>query len=350
MTGQRNQRKSAAKKTEQHPFKIFRVPPKGFDARKASNRELLLHGIPKRPSAQTHPKLRLQWEQIAQRRPRYIEPVFERAKRFRRSKIRDHRSLLDVIPTPVRPYYTSWVQRVIDSGASIIGLLVPETSNNWCGGYVSQPATETLRVVSGQWTVPSVTPPPSAWTGTKYVDGQYTCLVWVGIDGWKGSSDVLQAGTLSRVTVSGGKITGTTYYVWTEWFGSPWIVQSLAVSPGDLIFCTVCAPFENTHGTAMFTNLSTNESVNYGIDAPAGTTLSGNVAEWITEDPGQLSGGLFPFPNFGQVQFSQCTAGSKTVELDLLDSKMIDLVDASNSVRAEALYQNRSSLRCRFVK
>jgi hypothetical protein len=71
---------------------------------------------------------------------------------------------------------------------------------------------------------------------------------------------------------------------------------------------------------------------------------------WITEDPGQLSGGLFPFPNFGQVQFTHCTAGSKTVELDLLTSTLIDLVDASKSVRAESIYQNRRSVRCQFVK
>jgi hypothetical protein len=50
-----------------------------------------------------------------------------------------------------------------------------------------------------------------------------------------------------------------------------------------------------------------------GIDAPANTTLLGNVAEWITEDPGQLAGGLFQLPNFGQVQFSKCLAGSKSV-------------------------------------
>jgi peptidase A4-like protein len=347
MSSKTTRKKSAAHKREDHPFKIFRLPPEGFDARKASARELRLHGVPKRPDAETHPKLQLLWDQIAQRRPRFVEPAFLPGEKFHRSKLRDHRSLFDITPVKLHPYLDSWLKRFIDSG---ISLWLPETSTNWCGAYVNKPATETLRVVAGQWTVPSVSPPPSAWNGTKYADGQYICAVWVGLDGTKGTNDVLQAGTLSQVTVSGGVVTGTTYSVWTEWFGSPWIVQSLGVSPGDQVSCTVCSPFENTHGTAMFTNLTTNESVNYGIDAPAGTTLSGNVAEWITEDPGQLGGGLFPFPNFGQVQFTHCTAGSKTVELDLLTSTLIDLVDAAKSVRAESLYQNRRSVRCQFVK
>jgi Peptidase A4 family len=105
-----------------------------------------------------------------------------------------------------------------------------------------KPAVDILRMVVGQWTVPSVSPPPSR-------------VVWLGIDGTKGTNDVPQAGTLSRVNVSGGVITGTSYQVRTEWFGSSWIVQSLAVSPGDLISCTVCAPFGNTHGMAVFTNM-----------------------------------------------------------------------------------------------
>lgn len=350
MAKKKGRRKPKDRKPAQdHPFKIFRLPAEGFDPRKASERELLLHGIPKRPDEVIHPKLTLLWDRVAERRTRFVTPEFRQIEGFRRSKVENRQTLRDTIPLKIRPYFDSWSKLLVESGISLMRFL-PETSTNWCGAYVNRPATETLNTVTGQWTVPSVSPPPSAWNGKNWTDGQYTCVVWVGIDGTQGTNDVLQAGTLSRVTVSGGVIAGTTYYVWTEWFGSPWIVQSLAVSPGDLILCTVCSPFVSTHGTAMFTNLTTNESVNYGIDAPAGTTLSGNVAEWITEDPTQSSGSLFPFPNFGQTHFTHCTAGSKTVELDLFDSKLINLVDASNSVRAQAIYENPASLRCSFIK
>jgi hypothetical protein len=174
--------------------------------------------------------------------------------------------------------------------------------------------------------------------------------VWVGIDGWKGTKDVLQAGTNSTITVSGGKITGTSYYARTEWFGYPWSVQSLAVTPGDVISCIVCAPFENTHGTAILNNLTTNESATYGIDAPPNTQLIGNVAEWIVEDPSISKTQLYPFANFGQVVFTNCSANTKSFELDLTNAHFIDLVDSANNTRAQSFYQTRSSLKCQFVK
>src|SRR6266496_6530695 len=96
MSAKTTRRKKPAVHKRDHPFKIFRLPPEGFDARKASARELLLHGVPKRPNAETHPKLQLLWDQIAQRRPRFIEPAFLPAEKFHRSKLRDHRSLFDI--------------------------------------------------------------------------------------------------------------------------------------------------------------------------------------------------------------------------------------------------------------
>jgi|SRR4029450_579114 hypothetical protein len=355
-------RKVTARKIKEHPFRPFRLPPKNFDLRGASDRELLTYGIPKPPSAETHLRLRLLWEELAERRPRLVEPKFEPFEGLRRSQLRDQRSIFDAAPYELRPYVTSWSRRLIDSGIWISSLssVLPDITNNWCGAYVKrslpllttvqgQPVGEPLRIVSGQWTVPSVSLPASAWNGRRWIDGTYLCMTWVGIDGTKGSNDVLQAGTGSSITVSGGNIMGTRYFIWTEWFGFPWIEQSLAVSPGDLISCIVCAPFENTHGTAMFANLSTNEAVNYGIDPPVGTSLSGNVAEWIAEDPTQSNGTLFPFPNFGQVQFTHCTAGTKTAELDLLGATMVDLWDGTG-IRAQAFYQNRSALRCQFVR
>jgi hypothetical protein len=351
--------KSSRRKSKAHSFRIFRLPPKDFDIRCASERELSVHGIPQRPSAETHPRLRLHWEELAERRPRFVEPRFEPLSRFRRSTVRDQRSVFDTIPGDARPYLTSLRDRVSDFDDLISRIVLSQTSTNWCGAFVKRPIVaqvlnrphaEPLRVVAGRWTVPSVSLPAAAFVNGKAVDGIYTCGAWVGIDGTSGSGDVLQAGTMSRITVSGGKITGTSYFAWTEWFGLAWIVQSLAVSPGDLIACTVCAPFSNTHGTAVFNNLTTNEAATYGIDPPAKTSLVGNVAEWITEDPGQLSGGLFPFPNFGQVIFTHCVAGTQNVELNVDDATFIDLVDSSNNIRASSYYLNKSSLRCQFVR
>lgn len=348
-------------RTTDTPFRTFHLPPDDFDPRIASDRELLLYGLPQRPDPGTHPRLSALWERAAARRPRFVTPTFAPMQR-ERSQFRDHRRLIederfislldrtdgtfgpplrdfaDLFKSRYNPWHFPW------------NWLIADTSTNWSGAYVNRPAAEPLKIVTGQWTVPSVSVPAAAKTATGYADGTYVAGVWVGLDGDKGSNDVLQAGTNSVVVVSGGKVASTTYYAWTEWYGFPWSVQSLGVSPGDTILLTVCAPFVNTHGVALFHNLTTNEAVNYGIDPPSGTSLSGNVAEWIVEDPSQSATALFPFANYGQTTFAQCTAGSKSTELDLNAATRIDLVDASNNVRSEATIESNSVLRCEFLR
>jgi hypothetical protein len=227
---------------------------------------------------------------------------------------------------------------------------VPLTTTNWSGAVVNRPSSEPLVTVTGQWVVPSVSPPQSAWNGTGYNDGTYMCAVWVGLDGWNGTNDVLQAGTTSQVNVSGGKVTSTSYFSWIEWFGNAWTPESdFPVNPGETILCTVCAPFGNAHGTAMLTNQTTGLSMNYGIDPPGGVTLAGNVAECIVEDPGQIGGSLYPFPNYGLTTFHNCSAGSKDISLNLNDSCPMNLVDGSGKVISEGTFLSNSALMCNFL-
>jgi hypothetical protein len=203
--------------------------------------------------------------------------------------------------------------------------------------------------VTGEWTVPGVNPPSSAWNGKGYNDGTYLCGVWVGIDGTKGTNDVMQAGTASQCVVSGGKMVSTSFFAWTEWFSLLSVtVSNYPVQVGDLISCTVCAPFGNTHGTAMFNNLTTGVTTTIGINPPAGVSLAGNVAEWIVEDPSTAANTSYPFPNYGSTHFYDCTAGSKNIELDLGSGTMIDLVDASNNVISSSLIETNRTLFCRY--
>ena len=200
--------------------------------------------------------------------------------------------------------------------------------------------------VTGEWRVPGVNPPPSAWNGTGYDDGTYWCSVWVGIDGTQGTSDVMQAGTVSECVVSGGKVTSRRFSAWTEWFSGPSAyVHNFPVEVGDLISCTVCAPFGPTHGTAMFNNLTSGATANFGIDPPEKISLVGNVAEWIVEDPGKPA---VPFPDYGSIFFSDCIAGSKNIQLDLGSAREIDLVDASNNVISSATIESSRTLFCRY--
>jgi hypothetical protein len=225
----------------------------------------------------------------------------------------------------------------------------PGTSTVWSGAAADRPASEPFVTVTGQWVVPSVSPPQSAWNGTGYNDGTYKCSVWVGLDGWHGTNDVLQAGTTSVVTVSGGVAGSPSCYAWIEWYGLASKPQSnFPVNPGEAILCTVCTPFGNAHGTAMFVNQNTGLAMNYPIDPPAGVTLSGNVAEWIVEDPGKLTGGQWPFPNYGKTIFQHCTAGTKNISLNLADACPINLIDGARKVISQCTIDSDTSLTCDF--
>jgi peptidase A4-like protein len=324
----------------------LKLPPAGFNVRTASERELQLFGIPRRPDADKHPGQAALWDKFAARSLRFVRPKLVPLQDRVRSQIRDFKKnelTSDVL-----------IKDVIDRRLDIIGIhecwIVPLTSTNWSGAVVNRPASESLVTVTGQWVVPSVSPPATAWNGTGYNDGTYICAVWVGLDGWNGTGDVLQAGTNSTVTVSGGVVTSRSSYSWIEWFGNPWTPESdFPVNPGETILCTVCAPFGNAHGTALFVNQTTGLHMNYGIDPPANVTLSGNVAEWIVEDPGQIGGPLFPFPNYGLTIFQNCSTGSKDVSLNLHDACPINLLDGSGNVISESTFNSDTSLTCNFL-
>jgi hypothetical protein len=324
----------------------LKLPPAGFNVRTASERELQLYGIPRRPNADKHPQQAALWDKFAARSLRFVRPKLVPLRDRVRSQVRDF--------TKSELTSDALLKDSIDRRLGVIGIhlcwIVPLTSTNWSGAVVNRPASESLVTVTGQWVVPSVSPPATAWNGTGYNDGIYIAAVWVGLDGWNGTTDVLQAGTNSTVTVSGSVVTARSAFSWIEWFGNGWTPESsFPVNPGESILCTVCAPFGNAHGTAMFVNQTTGLSMNFGIDPPAGVTLSGNVAEWIVEDPGQPSGALYPFPNYGLTTFQNCSTGSKDITLNLHDACPMNLLDASNNVISESTFNSDTSVTCNFL-
>jgi Peptidase A4 family len=336
-------------------FRVFKAPPSTFNVTTASKRELVVHGLPPRPNSRTHPQLAAKWQRISEHRLHFIQPELRVIPSIRRTMDLNFIARRKIAEWEFARYYEKFArkysgEKIADIDIERILAKIPETSTNWSGAYVKRPIAEPLMTVTSEWRVPSVNPPASAWNGTGYNDGTYLCSVWVGIDGTQGTNDVMQAGTFSQCVVSGGTVTSTTFSAWTEWFSLPSVaVSNFPVQVGDLISCTVCAPFGSTHGTAMFNNLTSGATTNIGIDPPAGTSLVGNVAEWIVEDPSQFGGGLFPFPDYGSTFFSDCTAGSKNIELDLGSGKEIDLVDAANNVISTASIESNRTLFCRHV-
>jgi hypothetical protein len=124
-------------------------------------------------------------------------------------------------------------------------------------------------------------------------------------------------------------------------------VGGFSVSVGDQIACTVCAPFSNTHGAALFNNLTTGQVTSVPIDPPANVSLVGNAAEWIIEDPTQSSGALFPFPVYSGTTFTGCTAGTKDIELYAGDGQDIDMVQGGVTL-STGLIEGKTTVYCHY--
>jgi hypothetical protein len=127
----------------------------------------------------------------------------------------------------------------------------------------------------------------------------------VGIDGF-GSPDVLQAGTEADAYASGGT-TATFYAAWIEWFPfNESRISNFLVAPGDEMFVEVWNT-SATVGNAYLVNITTQQAVAFTFNAPVGTSLVGNSAEWVVERPA-VGGSLATLTNYVACPFDVCYA------------------------------------------
>lgn len=217
-----------------------------------------------------------------------------------------------------------------------------ETSTNWSGGVVYAPAGQSFVWVEGDWVVPAVSAPTeNQW---------YYCATWIGLDG-DGSGDVCQVGIESAAYWSGTSVI-TQYYAWTEWFPEPeYPITNFPVSPGDMITALLCAQpgAGATKATVYLTNRTTGASTSLSFTAPAGTTLSGNCAEWITEAPG-VGGQQSSMADYGEVFFSICeaeTSGSVTVDGGTGDN--INMINSNGTVVSDGNLITPTIVQCEYV-
>jgi hypothetical protein len=246
------------------------LPPKGFNPRTASARELRRYGLPQRPDPAIHPKLAARWDEIFSRKITYITPTF-----------RPLEELLPGIKRRGRPRRD----------------LQTVTNPTWSGAVVHATGSQTFTWVLGQWNVPDLA--PAAGGG-----GQYT-FAFIGIDG---NTDVTQIGTIQSVsTAANGSVSKSCYAVY-EWYPNSWsAITNLPVSFGDTMIGLICleSPTE-----AFFSLLNVTSGIHAGFvfDAPAGTASLENQAEWILERP-EVGGVNPPMPNFGEIYFDSAVGG-----------------------------------------
>jgi hypothetical protein len=247
------------------------LPPKGFDPRTASARELRRYGLPQRPDPAMRPQLAARWDEIFSRKITYVTPTF--------------RPLEELLPG-VKPR------------GRLRQDLVTVPNSTWSGAVVHATGSQTFTWVLGQWNVPDVAPA----AGGK--GSQYT-FAFIGIDG---NTDVTQIGTIQSVsTAANGSVSKSCYAVY-EWFPNSWsAITNLPVSFGDTMIGLICldSPTE-----ALFSLVNVTSGIHAGFifDAPAGTASLENQAEWILERP-EVGGVNPPMPNFGEIYFDSAMGG-----------------------------------------
>lgn len=293
--------------------------PEAFDAATATPRQLAAYRLPRRPDTETEPQLRALWDQVMERTKMWITPEFEHREHITHGPARGARG------------------RAVTLDGAAPGI-ANATSTNWSGAAVFSPAGKPYRFVGGQWTVPS--PNTTA-------NGSYYASEWVGIDGWN-SNDVLQAGTETAITKL-SFVTVTQVYTWWEWFPAGEVrIGNLPVSPGDVMYCLICADTAR-HATVSFSNQSQGVGTRFDITPPKGTSLTGNVAEWIVERP-NVSGSVANLTDYAACYFDECIAGGSLRVDNLANASLITMTGGAGATLSTPTKENDSVVKVSWRK
>lgn len=283
--------------------------PERFDPMKATARQLAAYRLPRRPDAKTEPRLRTLWDRVMSRTQLWIAPEFEHHEHIKHGPARGSG------------------RRALTARRGSPGVS-NATSNNWSGAADFSPAGKPYGFVGGQWTVPS----PNTRS-----DGAYYASEWVGIDGWN-SNDVLQAGTETQITKI-LFITAEQVYTWWEWFPAGEVkINNLPVSAGDVMYCLICAD-TTSHAIVYFSNQSEGVGTRFEITPPRGTTLTGNVAEWIVERP-TVGGSVANLTDYVACYFDECIAGGAGNIDNLSGASLITMTGTGGATLSEPAQEN----------
>jgi hypothetical protein len=206
-----------------------------------------------------------------------------------------------------------------------------DASANWAG-YVVTPSSNspTYTSITGSWVVPPIFGSPASM-GSQ----------WIGLGGVN-SSDLLQMGTIEQLE-------GRREVAMLFWEKLP--------SPANLV---MTIPVGSKVSAAISTQNGSDWSLDFDVVEPGGKVASkhitvtldkayaagiGTSAEWISEDPAEGNGSLYPLANTGVVTFTDATVNGRPISASGNQVHPTALVDAWGRVRIvpTALYASGSS-------
>jgi Peptidase A4 family len=271
---------------------VFPPAPKDFDPFKATEKDLMRHGLPLRPDPHAQPGLAALWERQAARYRSFehLEPKLDTAKAAKK--------------------------KITTAG------LGPDPTES-CGYQLFNSAPITSLFVT--WTVPDLQYTPSPLN----VDYFHT---FVGL----GFLDL-------HVDMSVDSAQNVTCQLWALDIGN----INLPVRPGDVISGSLCLN-TNPAGTAAYfiTNETTAQALSFSVDTgfpPAVTINAGVTRSWTLNQP------FPPLARFGVVYFDEISAYSTSGSVSLTSGSAITMVDQNGRTLASPVRLTDYTFKTVFV-
>ena len=107
------------------------------------------------------------------------------------------------------------------------------TSQNWAGALIVPHGGDQFVVITGEWTVPKPSLPPSDRQGPKGQKNDYVCSTFIGFDGNRLylNSSLPQVGTAQTLTVDAAGTEAASYAVWFQWWARDQQTLNLVTFP-----------------------------------------------------------------------------------------------------------------------
>jgi hypothetical protein len=195
-----------------------------------------------------------------------------------------------------------------------------QESSNWAGYIVTPTSNTGYTSVSGSWTVPNI-----SVTQQNAVAAQ-----WIGLGGVN-SSDLLQMGTIEQI--ENGQPTAEVF-----WEKLPDVAQSvLSVPIGSTINVNISPSSSSslTWNLTFTVTMSSGETQTQTISTTLDSSYAqgiGTSAEWISEDPSNASGQLYPLANMGTVKYQTAMVDGQPINASGNNVEPVAMVSSNKTI------------------